>query len=126
MLANDVIAVKVSEFFGFDVYQNSYYLAQQLRWYKQSVAPKDKVMQRDANQVFQHTNFTTFRDFAEYPVFYRYQKTSSKVCVWFSDLRYHWPSIPPVFRFGMCRVKQKPWQLYKIKYFSEEQVELID
>jgi len=124
-LANDVIAVKVSEFLGFDVYQNSYYLAPQLHWHKQSVTPKDKAMQRDANLVWQHTNFTTFRDFAEYPVFYQYQKTSTKVCVWFSDLRYHWPNIIPSFRFGMCREKEQPWQLYRIKYFSDEQVKLI-
>ncbi len=124
-LANDVIAVKVSKFLGFDVYQNSYYLAPQLHWHKQSVTPKDKAMQRDANLVWQHTNFTTFRDFAEYPVFYQYQKTSTKVCVWFSDLRYHWPNIIPSFRFGMCREKEQPWQLYRIKYFSDEQVKLI-
>ncbi|MDX2368482.1 MAG: metal-dependent hydrolase [Colwellia sp.] len=125
-LANDIIAVNVSELLGLDVYQNSYYLSPQLRWHKQSLTPKDNAMQRDVNLVWQHKNFTAFRDFAEYPVFYEYQKTSSKVCVWFSDLRYHWPNIIPSFRFGMCREKGHSWQLYRLKYFSDEQVKLIN
>ena len=123
-LANDVIAINVSEFLGLDVYLNHYYLSPQLRWHKQSVTPKDNSMQIDANLVWKHKKFTAFRDFAEYPVFYQYKKTSSMVCVWFSDLRYHWPNIMPSFRYGMCREKEHPWQLYRLKYFSDEQVKL--
>jgi len=84
-LANDVVAFHVSEFLGLDDYQNSYYLSPQLRWYKQSLMPRDNAIKRYANLVWQHKKFTAFRDFAEYPVFYEYQETSNKVCVWFSD-----------------------------------------
>lgn len=125
-LANDVIAIKASELMGQESYQDSFQLAHQLSWNSYSVAPKDSHLQQEANQVWHHQKFSAFRQFAKYPVFYDYTKSSSRTCVWFSDLRYHWPNIIPSFRIGMCREAGAFWKLYRKKYFSSEQIEIID
>jgi len=125
MLSNDVIATKLSEFFWQYESKDNYQLPQQLIWRSYSTVPKQNHWQADAQQVWQQQKFAAFRDFAVYPVFYQYQKSSTKVCVWFSDLRYHWPNIMPSFRIGMCRKNQQSWQLYRMKYLSHEQIQRI-
>lgn len=125
-LANDVIAIKVSGLMGQKSYQHSFQLSHQLNWNRYYVAPKGDSLQQDANQVWQHKKFSAFRKFAKYPVFYDYNKSSISTCVWFSDLRYHWPNIIPSFRIGMCKKEGSPWKLYRKKYFSSEHVEIID
>ncbi len=56
--------------------------------------------------------FAPFRRFAELPVLDRVERDGSRVCVWFYDLRFSFPELPPSFRFGLCRDRPAdPWRL---------------
>lgn len=61
-------------------------------------------------EAWQHPALAPFRRFAMYPVFDRIEETGDGVCVWFFDLRFNLPVIPPSYRFGACR-NGDDWQL---------------
>jgi inner membrane protein len=124
-LANDNIGAKFSQYWSGESINNSYRLPQQLSWHNYSVTPGNSAWQPDAAEVWVHQKFRSFVHFARYPVFYDYQKRSNYTCVWFSDLRYHWPNNFPAFRIGMCRKNHRQWQLARIQYFSRDQMEII-
>ena len=108
--------------------QQSYQLNEQLIWQHYYTLPIQPQMNKHARQVWQHYKFKAFQRFSVYPIFYDYQHTQKQTCVWFSDLRYHWPNITPSFRYGMCQKHQTDsksgWHLYRMKYFSKQQVTL--
>jgi len=121
-LVNDHFAIKFCELVNVSNCRQSYQLSEQLRWHFQSKLPTNEAWQADALEVWHHSKFSAFHEFTDYGVFWKYQQTPSSVCVWFSDLRYHWPNITPSFRFGMCKTNTSPWQLYRLRYFSEDVV----
>ncbi len=125
-LANDVIASQISQWSGLDSHQQSYQFSAQLNWNFYPTKPLNIDWRADAEQVWNHPEFKAFRDFAYYPVFYDYHQSIGKRCVWFSDLRYHWPNFIPSFRFGMCRTGDQPWRSYRMKYFSQSEYHPID
>ncbi|WNC70776.1 metal-dependent hydrolase [Thalassotalea psychrophila] len=124
-LGSDPIAQWVSSKFGLPQ-QASYQLSEQLTWQHYNTLPSGPIMNNHALQVWQHPKFKAFHQFSAYPIFYDYQHTPQHTCVWFSDLRYHWPNVIPSFRYGMCRKNQtnhsNEWHLYRMKYFSEQAV----
>lgn len=124
-LADDVIANKLSQLSGSGLDHLSYRLPREINWRYYPIIPDNPDWQADAKNVWQNEAFKAFRDFTEHPIFYAYNSRSEKTCVWFSDLRYHWPGIAPTFRFGMCKKSTEPWQVYRMKYFSREQMQRL-
>ncbi len=49
------------------------------------------------------SDFADFRRFSVFPALERIQHKTDEVCVWFFDLRFSLPLLPPSFRYGMCR-----------------------
>jgi len=125
-LTKDMVGAKLSEMLNAGAGPNHYQKPNDLSWNHYSILPADQQARQEARQVWQHKKFQAFREFAVYPVFHAYQTSANNTCVWFSDLRYHWPTFLPSFRFGMCRSGTQTWQLYRIKYFSSVQTEPID
>lgn len=56
--------------------------------------------------------FTRYRQFVMFPFLDRIESAGSGVCVWFLDLRFTTPSLPPSLGFGVCRDSVAgPWRL---------------
>lgn len=125
-LGKDPVGIWLSNTLGLSQQQASYQRSDQLTWQHFNTLPLEPIMNNHALQVWQHLKFQPFHQFSAYPIFYDYQHTLQHTCVWFSDLRYHWPNITPSFRYGMCRQNQGDikidWQVYRMKYFSEQAV----
>lgn len=69
---------------------------------------------------WQHPLMRRFRRFATWPKLYRIDRAGPGVCVWFTDARFELPSLPPAFRYGLCRSDaDAPWQLYRIRRFTD-------
>ena len=49
--------------------------------------------------------FDDFRQFAVFPQFDKMDVYESNICIWFFDLRFQFPLLPPSFRYGVCRGK---------------------
>lgn len=69
---------------------------------------------RLARSIFEHPAFADFRRFARFPVLDHVETRNDRTCVWYSDLRFGIPGLPPSFRFGMCRGKAgRDWRLLR-------------
>ncbi len=123
-LIDDPIASAISAFLGKPSQQDYYQLPDQLKWYQFSLLPKKSPLREQGKEVWTHKSFQPFRDFAVYPVFYQVENENQQICIWFSDLRYHWPNAIPSFRYGMCKNNTQDWKLYRKRYFSYEAVEV--
>ena len=76
--------------------------------------------------VWQHPLLERFRRFAALPSLYRIDRTATRSCVWFTDLRYTIPSLVPAFRYGLCRpTRNGSWQLYRIRRFTDADIEPV-
>jgi inner membrane protein len=83
------------------------------RMQRYGAAPEQELLARTA---WQRHEFAAFRDFAELPVVYRIDEVSFGVCVWFTDLRFGLPGMPPPFRYGMCRAHDGgEWRLDRLR-----------
>jgi len=57
-----------------------------------------------SRQAFNDPRFGFYRWFASHPVLYRVEHNGDGDCVWFQDLRFHFPGLErPTFRYGMCQ-----------------------
>lgn len=56
-----------------------------------------------AREAWNQEVFAGFRRFAMFPALDRIEPAGDRVCVWFLDLRFTLPSLPPSFRYGLCR-----------------------
>lgn len=120
-LINDPLSGIKSSIIGKKRYQSNYQSSEYLLWNNYSLVPENQQLQSDAITVWNHDSFKAFRDFAIYPVFYKHTKVGDDSCIWFSDLRYHWPEFIPSFRYGMCSLDLKNGgRVYRLKYFSEK------
>jgi inner membrane protein len=54
-------------------------------------------------EVWLHPTFESFRTFAVFPVLERIDTSEQSLCIWFYDLRFKFPELPPSFRYGVCR-----------------------
>lgn len=53
-----------------------------------------------------------FRRFAAFPALDGIESAGGRVCVWFVDLRFTLPALPPSFRYGLCRAAASgAWRL---------------
>ena len=123
-LIDDPIATTISSFLGKQSQQDYYQLPDQLKWNDFSLLPKESSLHEQAKEIWVHKSFEPFQDFAVYPVFYQVENENQQICIWFSDLRYHWPNSIPSFRYGMCKTNTQEWKLYRKRYFSHEAEEV--
>lgn len=56
-----------------------------------------------AREAWSQEVFADYRRFAKFPALERIEPAGDRVCVWFLDLRFTLPSLPPSFRYGLCR-----------------------
>jgi len=60
--------------------------------------------------------FADFRRFAMFPTLDRIEFSNNRLCVWFLDLRFTLPSLPPSFRYGVCRTgATDSWRLERMR-----------
>ncbi|WP_105258895.1 metal-dependent hydrolase [Pseudoalteromonas sp. T1lg88] len=117
----DPLADNLSHAAGVTGFSGAYTRTDALQWHSYThPAHAEPLVQ----QAWQHPDFKAFRDFAEYPVVLAKETSAKQGCVWFSDLRYHWPGIQPYFRYAMCQSQDGQWQLKRGRYFSEHNEEV--
>ena len=56
-----------------------------------------------AREAWNQEVFADFRRFAKFPALDSVEVNGQRVCVWFVDLRFTLPALPPSFRYGLCR-----------------------
>lgn len=60
--------------------------------------------------------FADFRRFAMFPALDHVESTGNRICVWFFDLRFTVASLPPSFRYGLCRANPTDsWRLERTR-----------
>lgn len=73
--------------------------------------------ERDVNLVREAWNAATlarYRDFALFPALYRVDRNSTRLCVWFQDLRFRVRGRSMPFRYGACRgAANSDWAAYR-------------
>ena len=121
-VADDPIAPLISTLIGKKYYQDNFQPLRQLQWGNYSLTPKSLHLRAEASMVWHHESFRAFRDFVVYPIYYQHTKVGLDTCVWFSDLRYHWPDFLPSFRYGMCSGEGKTWTVHRMKYLTSDPV----
>lgn len=83
------------------------------RYERFGVTPQQITLASDA---WQDEVFERFRNFAMFPALYRIDRDNAAACVWFMDLRYQLPALPPSFRFGLCRNNDNDdWRLERLR-----------
>ena len=74
-----------------------------------------------SRQAWSQAELAAFRQFAQAPALVRIDHTPKPTCAWFTDLRHALPTLPPAFRFGLCRVGDgASWRAYRLRYFTED------
>lgn len=67
-----------------------------------------------SHEAWQQSVLGPFRQFARFPVLDSINHPAQNICVWFIDLRFQFPGLPPSFRYGVCREKgNSPWYLQR-------------
>jgi inner membrane protein len=98
-----------------------------LYWQDYSLFDSDPDKAPTSLAVWQHDDMEKFRQFAEFPVLYRFDESGSETCVWFTDLRYLISTMMPTFRYGMCReTDDGSWQLYRLRRLTENNKQRIN
>ena len=99
---------------------SSYRSRKNLHWQPRLIFGLDSDISATAAEAWVQPQFTKFRQFTRFPVLYRVDQKGTETCVWFADMRYELPFLPPAFRYGLCRTEiDAPWQLYRLTRFSE-------
>jgi inner membrane protein len=76
-------------------------------------SPADAILVREA---WHQPALADFRRFAIFPQLDRIDTSEKGVCVWFYDLRFKFPLLPPSFRYGSCREQGSAhWYLQRQK-----------
>ena len=68
-----------------------------------------------AQEAWQQGEFTAFRRFAAYPRVDGIDRFGDDVCVWFLDMRFILPAMPPSFRFAACRSDNGQWRTERLR-----------
>ncbi|SFL80173.1 metal-dependent hydrolase [Nitrosomonas communis] len=76
-------------------------------------SPVDTMLVREA---WHQPVLADFRRFAVFPQFDRIDTSEKGVCIWFYDLRFKFPMLPPSFRYGGCKEEGSAnWYLQRQK-----------
>ena len=98
----------------------AYRSAPQLAWVRHERLPDPQGRYGFVAPLWHDERLAPFRRFATHPALLRIDDAADTVCVWFTDLRYDLPTLPAVFRYGMCRDgKHAPWLPYRLRYLSD-------
>jgi inner membrane protein len=98
-----------------------------LYWQDYSLFDLDPDNVPTSSAVWQHDDMEKFRQFAKFPVLYRFDESGSETCVWFTDLKFLISTMIPAFRYGMCReTDDGPWQLYRLRRLTENNRQRIN
>jgi inner membrane protein len=62
-----------------------------------------------AAAAWQRDELVRYRDFARLPYVYAWRHEEHAECVWFADVRFTLPELPPSFRWGLCRDADGLW-----------------
>ncbi|SFL88771.1 inner membrane protein [Nitrosomonas nitrosa] len=81
---------------------------QQLKRFGATAA--DELLAREA---WHQSALTDFRRFAVFPQMERIDYSDKGICVWFYDLRFQFPYLPPSFRYGGCKNEGADWFLQR-------------
>lgn len=74
--------------------------------------PREDSLTRDlALSAWQQPEFSAYREFALLPYVSEVSGDSTRVCVWFTDLRFTLPELRHPFEYAMCRGEQGEWSL---------------
>jgi len=69
-----------------------------------------------AREAWSQDAFAAYRRFARFPALERIDSAGGRVCVWFFDLRFTLPSLPPSFQYGVCRAgATDSWQAERMR-----------
>lgn len=99
----------------------AYVPPEELAWTPQHRYGTDPQWRALARQLWERPDFAAFRRFAVHPALARVDAAEARLCLWFTDLRYDLPRWPETFRYGYCQEPRgAPWQLYRLRYFSED------
>jgi inner membrane protein len=74
-----------------------------INWQHLAQFGNESVESELVREAWNHPVFANFRRFSVFPQLDRVDNYEKKVCVWFFDLRFQFPGLPPSFRYGMCR-----------------------
>jgi inner membrane protein len=84
-----------------------------MRHWRFGATPPERALAREA---WQQEEFAGFRRFARFPVLDHIERDGGRVCVWFVDLRFTLPALPPSFRYGVCRAgPAEGWRLERLR-----------
>ena len=83
-------------------------------WQQHSLFGDDPTTATLVKEAWLHPAFAPFRAFAVFPVLERIDTSEKGSCVWFYDLRFKFPELPPSFRYGACRRHDHSgWQMFR-------------
>jgi len=115
----DPIGEQLSQYLNKPDYASHFQDKIPVQWRRAVLIPDAPALANQVKTVWESHKFKGFRDFAWLPVFLAHQQNEQETCIWFSDLRYHWPTFPPSFRYGMCLSEDSDWQVFRVPYFAD-------
>ena len=116
-----------ADWLGVDMLLDAYRATGEADWQRHVLIDESMNNAGLVRTVWQHPLLSRFRRFAAMPVLYRIDRSTTRLCIWFTDLRFTLPSLPPAFRYGLCRAGQdgSHWQLYRIRRFTDGEIEPV-
>ena len=116
----------LAEALGLGALQQAYRARDEADWQRYELFKGPMDDEDLVHTVWAHPLLRRFREFAALPALYRIDRDGTRLCVWFTDLRFTLPSMLPSFRFGLCRAdRYAPWQLYRIRLFTNADIEPV-
>ena len=92
----------------------AYRPAAENNWQRHSLSGGDPTTATLVKEAWLHPAFAPFRAFTVFPVLERIDTSEQGLCVWFYDLRFKFPELPPSFRYGMCRQDDhSDWKMFR-------------
>lgn len=92
----------------------AYRPAAENNWQRHSLSGGDPTTAMLVKEAWLQPAFAPFRAFAVFPVLERIDTSEQGLCVWFYDLRFKFPELPPSFRYGVCRQDDHSgWQMFR-------------
>jgi inner membrane protein len=95
---------------------NGYAPPAQATWARHSRYGAEPLESAQVRAAIGHASFTPFRRFARFLVLDHVEARENGQCLWFTDLRFSLPELPPSFRYGLCRTgPQDAWHLSRLR-----------
>ncbi|WP_293005209.1 metal-dependent hydrolase [Nitrosomonas sp.] len=83
-------------------------------WHIQQQFGGDSTNRTRIREAWLSPSFEPFRVFAQFPILERTDTSEQGLCIWFYDLRFKFPGLPPSFRYSVCRQNDlSDWQMVR-------------